>query len=217
MAVFQEQDSGGCRFTIRPNCALSWRATKYLVLFFACCFGAIGIYFASLGAWLVLPFAGLELFVLAGGFYFSSLAGHTREVIEIEGPVARVLRGGRRPEQVAVFPANWTQVVLHRDPRGWYPSRLLLRCHGRGLEIGTKIVEAEKEELAAVLGNWLGFANSPDGQVAAAATRSARESPSQELPAGWPANAYRDEGMRIGADVGIPPRKNAARSAGSEC
>ena len=85
MAVFQEQDSGGCRFTIRPNCALSWRATKYLVLAFACCFGAIGVYFASLGAWLVLPFAGLELVVLAGGFYFSSLAGHAREVIEIEG------------------------------------------------------------------------------------------------------------------------------------
>lgn len=42
MAVFQQQDLEGCSFTVRPNCAMSWRATKYLVLFFACCFGAVG-------------------------------------------------------------------------------------------------------------------------------------------------------------------------------
>jgi len=207
MAVFLEQDSGGGRFSVRPNCALSWRMTKYVVLCFACCFSAIGVYFASLGAWLVLPFAGLELVVLAGGFYLSSLAGHSREVIEIQGAVVRVLRGGRRLEQVAVFPANWTQVALQRDPRGWYPSRLLLRCHGRGFEIGANVVEEEREELAVALEDRLGFALFQDAEVATEAMQSSRESPTQRLPAGWSANAYRDDATRIGADAGIPPRE----------
>jgi len=189
MAVFQDQTSGGCRFTVRPNCALSWRATKYLVLVFACCFGAVGIYFVSLGAWLVLPFAGLELVVLAGGFYVSALAGHSREVIEIDGPVVKVLRGGRRIEEVAIFPANWTRVVLLQDPRGWYPSRLLLRWHGRGLEIGAKVVEDEREELAVALGDRLGFGYCRDGEDASNGMRSTRKSSVGELPAGWPANA----------------------------
>jgi len=157
MPVFREQDSGGYQFVVRPNCALSWRMTKLVLLFFTACFVALGIYFAALGAWLVLPFAGLELVVLMAGFYLSALAGHTREVIEVEGPVLRVLRGGRRIEEVASLPANWTRVELRHDPRGWYPSCLLLRCHGRGLEVGSHLVEAEREELAGALDDNVGF------------------------------------------------------------
>lgn len=217
MAVFQELVSGGCRFTVCPNCALSWRETKYLVLFFACCFGAVGIYFASLGAWLVLPFAGLELAVLAAGFYFSALAGHTREVIEIDGPVARVMRGGRRLEQVASFPANWTQVVLRRDPRGWYPSSLTLRCHGQGLQIATKVIEAEREELATALKDWLGFAYIQGGRVAADAPPPKWTSSAPELSTGRCTDAFNTDDTRIGVDVGIPARQKAARSTGSDC
>jgi len=157
MPVFQAQDSDGYRFVVRPNCALSWRTTKQVLLFFTACFVALAIYFAALGGWLVLPFAGLDLFVLVAGFYLSALAGHTREVIEIEGPVLRVLRGGRRLETVASLPANWPRVELRRDLRGWYPSRLLLRCHGKGLEVGSQLVEAEREERAVALSDSVGF------------------------------------------------------------
>jgi uncharacterized membrane protein len=156
MAVLREQALEGCRFTIRPNCAMSWRRTKYLMLFFALCFALVGGYFAALGAWLVLPFAGLELAVLAGGLYFSALAGHTREVVEICGDDLRVLRGARRLREVARFSRHWSRAALIRDPRGWHPSRLFLRCHGRSVEISTRLVEAEREELAAALQQTLG-------------------------------------------------------------
>jgi len=218
MAVFQEQDSDGCRFTVRPNCALSWRATKYLVLFFACCFGAVGVFFASIGAWLVLPFAGLELVVLAGGFYFSALAGHAREVIEIQGPVLRVMRGRRRLDEVASFPANWTQVLLRRDPRGWYPSRLLLRCHARRLEIAAMIVEAEREELATALERSLGFAYFRHGDDTSDAIQPLQAPSVPELSAGRSANMFCSDSARSRVDdVGASPREKAARSAGSDC
>ena len=216
MAVFQEQGDGGYRFVIRPNCALSWRATKYLLWFFAACFTAVGAYFASLGAWLVLPFAGLELVVLVGGFYLSAIAAHTREVIEIDGPVLRIMRGGRQLEEVASFPANWTRVSLLRDPRGWYPSRLLLRCHGRRLEIATKIVDAEREELAMALKEWLGFAFSGDAEARSDDPRSGFGTPARELSAAQGARVYIDDGLRTRVDINRPPREKAARSTGSE-
>lgn len=164
MAVFQEQDSEGHKFVVRSNCALSWRTTKYLIWFFAVCLASVGVYFASLGAWIILPFAGLEFAVLAAGFYLSALAGHTLEVIEVVGPVLRVRRGRRRLDEVASFPANWTQIVLLRDPRGWYPSRLLLRCQGKGVEVGVRLVEAEREALAASLQDLLNFRLVPSGR-----------------------------------------------------
>ena len=156
MPLFQEEDAGGYRFTVRPNCALSWRWTKLLILGFAGCLAAVGWYFAALGAWLVLPFAGLELAVLVAGFYLSALAGNTREVIEIRGNHLRVLRGGNRLQDVATLSRHWTRVVLVRDPRGWHPSRLVLRCHDRSVEIVTRLVESEREDLAAVLDAALG-------------------------------------------------------------
>lgn len=216
MAVFQEQASDGCSFTVRPNCALSWRATKYLVVLFACCFGAVGCYFASMGAWLVLPFAGLELVVLAAGFYFSALAGHRREVILVDGPIVRVMRGGRRLDEVGRFPANWTQVQLRRDPTGWYPSRLWLRCHGRRLEIATKVVEAERSELALALDDWLGFARSRGRDAAGEVRRSGPASPAGQGPNGHGACAFFGDGVPVGADARVPPRDKAARSARSE-
>jgi len=204
MAVFQEQDSTGCSFTVRPNCAMSWRATKYLVLFFACCFGAVGAYFASIGAWLVLPFAGLELAVLAVGFYFSALAGHCREVIAIDGPVVRVMRGGRQLDEVACFPVNWTQVTMRRDPAGWYPSRLLLRCQGRRLEIASKVVEAEREELALALEDWLGFPPPRSRDSNADVPRSGLAPPTHPAPTAHGARAFFHDSAATGADARVP-------------
>ena len=177
MAVFQEQDSGCCRFEIRPNCALSWPWTKRLFWFFACCLAAVAGYFASVGAWLVLPFAGLELAVLGAGLYLSALAGHTREVIEVGEAGIKVLRGRRNLTEVARFPAHWTLVALRRDPRGWYPSRLLLTCHGRGIEIGAKLVETEREVLASSLEKTLGFGRLPGDRAASEPVSSGVDSP----------------------------------------
>jgi uncharacterized membrane protein len=190
MAVFEEQGPDGCRFVIRPNCALSWRTTKYLIWFFAACLTAVGGSFLAIGAWLVLPFAGLELAVLVAGFYLSALAGHRCEIIEIVGPVLRVMRGGRRITEVARLPSNWTQVVLRRDPRGWYPSSLLLRCHGRRLQIAAMVVEDEREELAAALEQRLGAGYRWDGDGASGAPRTTATSPEEKLPAVEGASAF---------------------------
>ena len=156
MVVFQEAQAGRCRFTLRPNCAMSWRWTKRLMLCFAGCLVAVGGYFAARGAWLVLPFAGLELGVLCAGFYLNALAGKTREVVEVDEHNLRVLRGGGRLQEVATLSRHWTRVALLRDPRGWHPSQLLLRCHGRSVELRTRLLDSEREELAKALRSLVG-------------------------------------------------------------
>jgi uncharacterized membrane protein len=157
MLVAETPAEGACRYTLRPNCSLSWRWVKRLVVGLALCMAAVSAYWVALGAWLVVPFTGLEFLVLGLGFYLGSVAGHSREVIEIDGADLRVLRGHRRLEEVARLPRHWTRVTLSHDPRGWYPSRLVLRCHGRRYEVASRLVEAEREDLAAELQGWLGL------------------------------------------------------------
>lgn len=157
MAVLTEQLGEAWRYTLRPNRSLGWRATKRLFVGFALCMGLFSVYWVTQGAWLVLPFFGLELLVLGLGLSLSALAGSRWEVIEIDGAELRVLRGRRRPEQAQRLPRYWSRVVVSTDPSGWCASRLWLVAHGRRVQVGATLVEAERLALAAELTRQLGW------------------------------------------------------------
>jgi len=144
-------DSDGHVITLRPNGSLRWRAAKWSCAALGLLVGGIAAWFASRGAWLVLPFAGAELLVVGAGLYLSCRASRRAEVIRVTPETLLVQRGRGRPEQEHAFQRAWARVVLVRDPAGWYPSRLLVRSHGRSLEIGAWLAEEEKLELAAEL------------------------------------------------------------------
>jgi uncharacterized membrane protein len=67
-------------------------------------------------------------------------------------------RGRKRLEEEHRFQRAWARILLLRDPSGWYPSRLLLRSHGRSIEIGPWLVEDERLELAEELTRLTGAA-----------------------------------------------------------
>ncbi len=157
MVHYQQFESGECDFTLSPNCSLGWTWMKRLLLGFGLCLTAVAAWFAYIGAWLVLPFAGLELLVLGIGIYANARWGATREMISLRGNQLRVTRGRGRPEELASLPRHWTRVNLRKDPRGWYPSRLLLECHGRSVEVGKSLVEHERIRLAEDLSARLSF------------------------------------------------------------
>ncbi len=157
MPVHTKQQCEARRYTLCPNRSLDWRTTKGVFLGFAGCMGLFSAYWIAQGAWLVLPFFGLELLVLGLGLYLSAWASSRREVIEIDGAELRVLRGGRRLEEAVCLPRYWTRVVLSTDPAGWYASRLWLVSHGRRVQVGAALVEQERLELAAELTRQLGL------------------------------------------------------------
>ena len=64
---------------IQPNRSLSWSTTKGVFVFFALCLGLVAGYFYSLGAWLVIPFAGLELLIIGLGLYLQCCRAHQKD------------------------------------------------------------------------------------------------------------------------------------------
>jgi len=157
MVLFEQLEGGDCAFTVRPNCSLGWVWMKRLFWALTACLAGVSAYFVAAGAWLVLPFAGLEIAVLAYAVYHSSRAGATREVIILRGGDLSLWRGARALAEVVRLPRYWTRLTLIQDPRGWYPSRLLLECHGRRVEVGGALVEVERRQLASDLRERLGF------------------------------------------------------------
>lgn len=132
---------------VKPNKNLSWNQTKLVFLFLALCLTAIACYFLSLGAWLVVPFAGLELLVIGLGLYLQCRHAHQQQVIQI-GVNNISISDGRKRAQQARFPRAWLKIVQTRDPHGWYPSRLFIGSHGKFIEIGKYLIESERNKLA---------------------------------------------------------------------
>jgi uncharacterized membrane protein len=100
-------------------------------------------------------------------------------VVTISGADLVVSRGRRRLAEVGRFPRHWACLALIEDPRRWYPRRLLLSCHGRHLEIGAVLTDAERQGLAAALqsrvGPWPAARFPGPGAVAAGAGTPAYE------------------------------------------
>lgn len=146
-----DSEGSGCRFVIRPNCSLSWQQTVQIFGGIAVVALTIGAFLTLMGAWLVLPFAGLEVIALGAGLYVCARRGAEREVISILPDRIAIERGRYRPQFRCELLRAWATVHLLRASRRGYPSRLTIRSHGREVEVGACLVEEEREELAQAL------------------------------------------------------------------
>jgi uncharacterized membrane protein len=152
-------DDQPLRIEICPNCSLSEHGAR--LFFAAACvvpFGVAGV-LAYKGFWPVLPFAGLEMGLLAWALSASLERRFHRQTITVtEGEVSIESRERRRCERV-VFPRHWAQVKLRRPAARLHPSRLTIESHGRQCELGSFLTEEERRGLALRLQRVIGRVN----------------------------------------------------------
>lgn len=136
---------------LRPHRSLSPRGFHLLMASFVVLFLAVGLLFASLGAWPVLPFCCLEVFLLWGAFTLNFRSGRRYEVLRLTRErleVAKVAPSGTAARH-DFAPPHWLAVILEETTGGG--NRLTLRSHGRSLSIGEFLTPDEREELARAL------------------------------------------------------------------
>jgi uncharacterized membrane protein len=147
------------RIEICPNCSLSVRGAR---LFFGlACIAPFGIagFLAAKGFWPVLPFAGLEMAVLAWALAVClERRFHSQTITVTEDDVQIDTRARARSEHV-VFPRHWAQVKLRRSAARLHPSRLTIESHGRQCELGSFLTEEERRGLALRLQRVIGRVN----------------------------------------------------------
>jgi len=107
----------------------------------------IALFWTFKGFWPVLPFAGLELFVLGVALGWSMRRGSYRELITISPEEVTIERGMTQARERERMPRTWARVELVQATHPWYPSRLYLSSHGRRHEIGAVLVESERRGL----------------------------------------------------------------------
>jgi uncharacterized membrane protein len=156
MVAHISSSSKECRLVIRPNASMSWRETKTFFVATLIISAVIAVGFTSLGAWLVLPFAGLEMLALGLCLYVCAFKGSRYEMVAITDDEVLVQKGRRRVLEQFKFHRYWARVRLNQSRRGWYASRLKIISHGREVEIGSCLNEEERRGLALDLSQRLG-------------------------------------------------------------
>ena len=144
--------NSGYRVVLKRNCSI---APAPLFLVFAAISVvslAIGAGFARAGAWMVLPFAGLEVVALGVAFLVNGWHAADYERIELaaDGLTVEVARGGQVERRV--FDLRRASVA------GGAGAALLLRDREGALEIGRHLDAAARDglrsELTKRLRNW---------------------------------------------------------------
>jgi len=117
-----------------------------LLIFLALIFSnvsLIAIGFALIGAWLVLPFAGIEIAGLAAGFYFIAQRDCDFERLTIVGHTVCLEKVDRGTASRVEMNRAWAQLVCRTDPHA-RRCHLALRSHGKEVVIGRLIDDEER-------------------------------------------------------------------------
>jgi uncharacterized membrane protein len=145
---------------VYPHRSLSRSGFLVLMGLICACSFTIGMLFFMVGAWPVIGFLGLDVLVVYIAFRLNYRAARAYEVLHLTRSRFEITkvdpRGrGRR----AAFEPTWLAVDMDDPPHR--RSKLILRSHGKRLEIGGFLTPAEKLDLARAIRRALDAARAP--------------------------------------------------------
>ena len=160
-------------FHIAPNLSLS--PTGAVLFYLTVVFGTLLVSgsVALAGFWPVLPFAGLELALLAWVLWSVQKRGRYREVLTIDDQSVVVEKGENEVKERVEFARHWAGVEVRAGSGPRAPSRLSISAHGKRCAIGDCLTEDERRSLARRLNECIGPHNaSPTLSAGASSTLS---------------------------------------------
>ena len=141
------------RLTIiaRPNQSASWQTNKLLLLLLAIPSLGAGIGFALVGAWPILPLAGLELTALGIALYYVNWKQQYRQVITVSDEAVDIEQGFYSPKKCWHFERNCTGLSIRPEQRPWDGPDLWVHSNSERVNIGEFLNRDDSLKLAELL------------------------------------------------------------------
>jgi uncharacterized membrane protein len=141
----EEKSSSNYLITLSPNSSLTG---IYRIIFLASisfiCFG-IATVFYFFGAYLILPFAGIEIAILLIAFYLSFKWSSRKELIYISQEVVKIEKGIHKAEYLWEEFRTFTSFQIEKDANK--SLRLSFRSKGDDVIVGDFLNEEDKNIL----------------------------------------------------------------------
>jgi uncharacterized membrane protein len=135
----------------QPNCSANWRSNQLVLLAISIPSLAIAIGFALMGAWPILPFAGLELLALGSALYYVNWKLQYRHVITLSDDSVRIDKGFYVPKESWKFPRQGTGLAIVPEQHPWDGPALSLQRTGESVLVGEFLNRDDSLKLADLL------------------------------------------------------------------
>src|SRR5688572_32099098 len=110
--VLSSTQTNGTVITLLPNRSATWAETRMFLYVICGTTLAIGLFWAFVGAWVVLPFSGLEAALVAFVFYRVCQATYQQQVITCSAEQVLVQFGAHFPKRSWVLERSGTQLSV---------------------------------------------------------------------------------------------------------
>lgn len=135
----------------QPNCSASWRSNKLVLLALSIPSLGAATGLALMGAWPILPIAGLELLALGSALYYVNWKQQYRHVITLSDDTVCIDKGFYAPRQRWSFPRPGTGLAIVPERHPWDGPGLSLQGTGESVSIGEFLNRDDSLKLAALL------------------------------------------------------------------
>lgn len=130
---------------------MSWRGNQLFLLGMICLSGLISVGFALIGAWVILPFAGLEMLALGSALYYVSWKLSYQQVIVIYEDSVAIDKGVYKPRKSWLFSREELSLSVQPEEHEWSTPVIQLRHKQSLVEIGEFLNQADCRRLLALL------------------------------------------------------------------
>ena len=151
--VEQLQQASQQIILVRPNQSASWELNLRVLIAVGGWSLLIAIGFSVFGAWLILPFAGLEIAALFAALYYVCRKLSLRQVIRIDAQTVVIEKGFYYPLRRWQFARAQTRLAVQEKPHPWDAIGLCLFAadSGERVEIGEFLNADEAQKLLDLL------------------------------------------------------------------
>ncbi len=143
--VLSSTQANSTIITLLPNRSASWAETRVFLLLICGTTLAIGIFWAVSGAWVVLPFSGLEAALVAFVFYRVCQATYQRQVITCSPDQVLVQFGTHLPKRSWVLERSGTHLAVTAAAHHLEGPRINIFDANHSIELGHFLNKDDKE------------------------------------------------------------------------
>ncbi|MGB3727221.1 MAG: DUF2244 domain-containing protein [Glaciecola sp.] len=134
--VLTQHQQANIIITLSPNRSATWQQTKWVIAIMVAVVMIIAVAWTFVGAWVVLPFAGLEVGLFALLMYKVSRFTYSQQVIEILPSNVVIAFGYRKKRIQATFEREHVSVFYSETDNHWELPKIRITDTEQSLFIG---------------------------------------------------------------------------------
>lgn len=144
-------DNAGARYRLTPNRSISWPALVRVWLGLALLTSIVVVGMSLAGAWLVIPFAGLELIAVGVGLWHTARQCCRQEVITFGEKRVLLEKGHQKPERRWNWARSSVYVLLDEKPHPWLREHVVICGNGQEVPVADFLNPRDSRRLVTLL------------------------------------------------------------------